>query len=103
MRGLVEELEAYADATGDEVTVVFDGRPWRLPDLKQVDARFAPTRRRDAADDEIVRIVAGDPDPSTLRVVTSDSGLAARVRSRGAEVEPVGRFRRRLDGLESAG
>jgi len=30
MRGLVEELEAFAGQNGDEVTVVFDGRPFDL-------------------------------------------------------------------------
>jgi uncharacterized protein YaiI (UPF0178 family) len=58
-----------------------------------VRVRIAPRRGRDAADDEIVRLV-GDEDRA--RVVTSDSTLAARVRARGAEVEGAGTFRNRL-------
>jgi predicted RNA-binding protein with PIN domain len=103
MRELVEELEAYAEETGDELTVVFDGRPRELAGKGLVDVRFAPRRGPNAADDEIVRIVGRDREPSTLVVVTSDSGLAARVRSLGAEVEPAMRFRRRLDRIESGG
>ena len=42
----------------------------------------APRRGRNAADDEIVRLVAEDPD---ALVVTSDAELAARVRALGAD------------------
>jgi hypothetical protein len=44
-----------------------------------------------------VTMVAGDPDPAAGRVVTSDRRLAERVRDLGAGVEPVSRFRRRVD------
>ena len=47
----------------------------------------------DAADDAIVGVVAADPEPEALRVVTSDRGLARRVRKLGAEVVPAGEFR----------
>jgi uncharacterized protein YaiI (UPF0178 family) len=57
---------------------------------------LAPRRGRDAADDEIARLVAADDDPGSLRVVTSDAALAARVRGLGASVEGAGAFRRRL-------
>jgi hypothetical protein len=53
----------------------------------------ARRRGRNAADDEIVRLVDGCDD---ARVVTSDAELVARVRALGAEVEGAGRFRRRL-------
>lgn len=87
MRALVERLAAF----GEPVTVVFDGRP---PDLAPahpaagVEVRFAGV-----ADDEIAALVAADPDPAGLCVVTSDSELAARVRAHGARVEGAGRFR----------
>jgi predicted RNA-binding protein with PIN domain len=95
MRELVEELERYAEATGDAVTVVFDGRPHELgPPDGLVEVVFASRRGRDAADDDIAELVAGG---SEAAVVTSDSGLSARVREHGAEVVSAGAFRRRLD------
>jgi hypothetical protein len=42
-------------------------------------------------------MVAGDPDPASVRVVTSDRRLVERVRGLGAGVEGSGRFRRRID------
>jgi predicted RNA-binding protein with PIN domain len=96
MRELVDELEVYADVSGDEVTVVFDGAPFPI-DPERVSVRFATRRGRDAADDEIARMVADDEAPAAVTVVTSDSRLADRVRSGGAEVESVTPFRRRLE------
>jgi predicted RNA-binding protein with PIN domain len=97
MRGLVDDLEAYGNATDDELTVVFDGRPRALPTREKVVVRFAPANGRDAADDEIDELAARDDSPSTLTVVTSDAELAGRVRSHGVEVESAKPFRRRLD------
>jgi predicted RNA-binding protein with PIN domain len=99
VRRLIDELDRYAAATGDQVTVVFDRRP---PDLSPgrhgaVEVAFATRRGRNAADDEIVAMVGGDPDPSSRQVVTSDRRLAERARDLGAVVEPTSRFRRRLD------
>src|SRR4051812_10140322 len=92
MRALAERLGAFADATGEPVTVVFDGQPFEVEaGSAQVD--FAPTRGRNAADDEIARRVAGDADPRTLSVVTSDRELVERVSEHGAEVVPAGTFR----------
>jgi uncharacterized protein YaiI (UPF0178 family) len=51
----------------------------------------ARRRGRDAADDEIVELVA----PGDL-VTTSDAALSARVRERGASVEGAGSLLRRL-------
>jgi predicted RNA-binding protein with PIN domain len=98
MEKLVEELGDHAAATGEAVTVVFDGEPFELrskPDA--VEVAFASRRGPDAADDEIVERVTRDPRPEALRVVTSDSRLAERVRAEGATVVSAGRFRRRLD------
>jgi predicted RNA-binding protein with PIN domain len=99
VRRLVAELDRFAAATGEDVTVVFDRRP---PDLEPgrhgaVEVGFASWRGRNAADHEIVRMVAADPDPGGLVVVTSDRRLAERVRELGARVEPSSRFRRRVD------
>jgi predicted RNA-binding protein with PIN domain len=99
VRRLIGELDRFAAATGVDLTVVFDRRP---PDLQPgrhgaVGVAFASRRGRNAADDEIVAMVAADPDPAAARVVTSDRRLAERVRHLGAGVEPSSRFRRRVD------
>lgn len=96
---LVGELDRFAAASGEDVTVVFDRRP---PDLDPgrhgaVEVAFASRRGRDAADHEIVAMVAADPEPGQFLVVTSDRRLAERVRDLGAAVEPSSRFRRRVD------
>jgi predicted RNA-binding protein with PIN domain len=96
MRELVDSLDAYAEASGDSVGVVFDGRPFDLSS-GTVEVAFASRRGRDAADDDIAARVAADPEPTALRVVTSDSELARRVREHGAEVVGAGAFRRRVD------
>jgi predicted RNA-binding protein with PIN domain len=99
VRRLIVELDRFAAATGDDLTVVFDRRP---PDLRPgrhgaVGVAFASRRGRNAADDEIVDLLAADPDPAGATVVTSDRRLAERVRDLGAGVEPSSRFRRRID------
>ena len=97
IRRLIEGLDAFAASTGDEVTVVVDGRSFEL-EAENVDVVFAPTRGRNAADDEIARMVAAAPDPHALTVVTSDRELVERVRAHGAEVVPARAFRSRLSG-----
>ena len=89
---------AFAAREGVPVTVVFDGAPFEaeVPGEAPLEIAFAARRGRDAADDEIARRVAGADDPAALTVVTSDAGLARRVREHGAEVVPAGRFRRGL-------
>jgi predicted RNA-binding protein with PIN domain len=98
MRELVEELGTFADATGDEVTVVFDGEPFEVDAPGGVDVRFASRRGRNAADDDIAALVERDDDPGAISVVSSDGDLARRVRDAGAAVLGAGEFRRRLDG-----
>jgi predicted RNA-binding protein with PIN domain len=97
MRDLVEELEAFAGRGGEEVTVVLDGKPFDL-EGDRVDVRFASRRGPNAADDDIAALVADDPEPGGLSVVTSDGDLARRVRGAGASVVGAGGFRRLLDG-----
>jgi hypothetical protein len=76
-RRLIDEIRAWAE---DDVTVVLDAGPDSLLGTRGgVTVMRAPRRGRDAADDEIVRLVGettGD-----ARVVTSDAALAARVRA----------------------
>jgi predicted RNA-binding protein with PIN domain len=95
-RRLAEELAEFAAAGGDEVSVVFDGKPFEI-DVPGVEVAFASRRGRDAADDDIAALVAADDQPEGLSVVTSDEGLAGRVRSHGAEVVGAGAFRRRME------
>jgi predicted RNA-binding protein with PIN domain len=96
MRDLVEELEAFAGRAGEEVTVVLDGKSFDL-EGDRVDVRFASRRGPNAADDDIAALVADDPEPGGLSVVTSDGDLARRVRDAGASVVGAGEFRRLLD------
>src|SRR5437660_7737276 len=63
VRRFIEELDRYASQKGEEVTVVFDRRP---PDVVPgrhgaVTVAFASRRGRNAADHEIVQMVAEDP------------------------------------------
>ena len=99
MRSLASALERYAEATGEEVTLVLDGRPFDLGRLERVNAVFAPGPGPNAADRVIERLVSEDEDPSAITVVTSDAALAAAVRAAGARVKGAGGFRRRLDEL----
>ena len=99
VRRLVEELDRYAAATGEDVMVVFDRQPPDLPAGAHGAAvvAFASRRGRDAADHEIVRMVAQDQAPESFRVVTSDRRLVERVQQLGAAVTSSTSFRRRLD------
>jgi len=62
---------------------------------------FASRRGRNAADHEILELVADDEAPMTLLVVTSDRALADCAKQRGAQVVSAGAFRRRLDEASS--
>jgi predicted RNA-binding protein with PIN domain len=98
-RRLVAELQALAARTGDDISVVFDGRPVAgMPEGVHDGIRVAYARRsgRDAADDRIVEDIAGDPDAGSLVVVTSDRALAERARASGARVEGAGSLTREL-------
>jgi predicted RNA-binding protein with PIN domain len=97
MRELVEELRAFAERSGDPVTVVLDGKPFELEGGGGVTVLFASRRGPNAADDDIAALVESDDDPAELSVVTSDGDLARRVREAGATVVGAGNFRRRLD------
>ena len=98
MRRLADDLDAYAATADTPVSVVFDGRARELGDHPHLAEIAFAQGGRGAADDEIARRVAADPEPGSVTVVTSDQGLAGRVRAAGGAVEPVGRFRARLAG-----
>jgi predicted RNA-binding protein with PIN domain len=81
---LVDMLERWAAADGEEVTVVFEQPP--SPPIRStvIVVTHAPRPRRDSADDEIVRLLAADAEPGAVRVVTSDLWLGHRVPPGGA-------------------
>jgi len=99
---LLRRLQHAATRSRDALTLVLDGRP--PADLAEgehggVEVRYARRRGRDAAADRIVELVAADPAPESLRVVTSDRDLVDRVTALGATTEGAGAFLRRLDSL----
>jgi hypothetical protein len=61
-----------------------------------VEVVFAPGGPN-AADDEIVRIVAASPRPASVTVVSSDRDLVHRAAQLGAEVMSAGSFLQRLE------
>jgi predicted RNA-binding protein with PIN domain len=97
MLRLVDRLERWAAASGEDVTVVFERQPSPPISSTVVAVAHAPRPRPDAADDEIVRRLEADADPSSIRVVTSDHWLADRARLIGAIVEPSAPFRARIE------
>jgi len=97
MLRLVDMLERWAAHEGEEVAVVFE-RPPRPPIRSTViEVRHAPRPKRDAADEEIIRLLRADSEPAAVRVVTSDRLLADLARGTGATVEGAESFRRRLE------
>jgi predicted RNA-binding protein with PIN domain len=98
MTHLVDLLERWAAAEGEDVVVVFE-RPPRPPLRSSViEIAHAPRPRADAADFEIVRRLEREPQPALVRVVTSDRWLADRAQSLGAAVHGADMFRSLIDG-----
>jgi hypothetical protein len=62
-----------------------------------IEIAHAPKPKPNAADDEIVRMVRADPNPASIRVVTSDHVLSDLVHALGATVESSASFRERID------
>jgi predicted RNA-binding protein with PIN domain len=94
---LVDKLDQWASAQGDEVTVVFERPPSTAITSSVVAVAHAPRAAANSADDEIVRLVQADTRPHDIRVVTSDKALIERVRSLGASVSPAESFRNLID------
>jgi predicted RNA-binding protein with PIN domain len=94
---LVDLLERWAAVTGEDVTVVFEKPP--NPPIRStvIVVAHAPKPKRDAADDEIVRMLGLDREPGAVRVVTSDIWLGDRVRAIGATVEAAAPFREQVE------
>jgi predicted RNA-binding protein with PIN domain len=101
-RRLLRRLQHAAARSGDDISLVLEGRP--LADVPEgehegVVVRYARRRGRDAADDRIAQLVATDDDSDELCVVTSDRALVERVTASGATTEGSGAFLRRLQRL----
>ncbi|HWC39737.1 MAG TPA: NYN domain-containing protein [Acidimicrobiales bacterium] len=99
-RDLVGRLQRLAAATGDEVTVVLDGRPQPdLPEGEHAGVRLLYAHRAgpDGADERIVSLVADEPEPWSIRVFTSDRGLRREAEQLGAAVEGASVLLARLD------
>ena len=94
---LVDMLERWAAASGEDVTVVFERPPSPPIRSSVVEVAHAPRPRPHSADDEIARRLAADPDPTQVRVVTSDRWLADHARAAGATVEPAEGFRAQIE------
>lgn len=90
---LVDLLERWAAAAGEEVTVVFERSP--SPPIRStvIEVAHAPRPKPHAADDEIVRRLRAVRDGAAVRVVTSDRWLAGQVSALGATVVPAESFR----------
>jgi predicted RNA-binding protein with PIN domain len=99
MARLVEQLERWVVATGEDVTVVFESRPRPPISSTVVEVAYAPKARANAADDEIVRRLRALEDVSQTRVITSDHALADLAGAAGAAVSPASAFRAELDAL----
>ena len=97
MLRLVDMLERWAAAEGEDVAVVFERPP--SPPIRStvIEVLHAPRPKANAADDEIVRLLRAATNPAHVRVVTSDRWLADQVWAAGASVEGSETFRARLD------
>jgi predicted RNA-binding protein with PIN domain len=97
MLRLVDLLERWAVAEGEDVVVVFERAP--SPPIRStvIEVAHAPRPRRDAADDEIIRRLRREPQPGLVRVVTSDRWLADQASAAGAGVHGSEMFRALLD------
>lgn len=105
-RRLAAEVQRWQHATGDRVTLVFDGGEQpelttlaneRNGEFEVVFAGPAGHSGRDAADHLIVELVeASCAEEADLTVVTSDAGLVGRLPP-GVTIVGAGRFRRQLD------
>ena len=97
MLRLVDLLERWAAAEGEDVVVVFERAPSPPIRSSVIEIAHAPRPRRDAADQEIVRRLKREPQPAMVRVVTSDRWLAEQASAAGAAVHGAETFRAMLD------
>jgi predicted RNA-binding protein with PIN domain len=94
---LVDLLERWSAASGADITVVFEQPPRPPIRSSVVEVAYAAKPKPNSADEEIVRLVRAAPDPSAVRVVTSDGVLSQQVSAAGASVYPAAAFRAEID------
>ncbi len=97
MHRLVDLLERWAAAEGEDITVVFERRASPPIHSTVIEVAHAPKPKADAADDEIIRLLKSATDPHVVRVVTSDRALVERAYAAGATVEGADSFRARIE------
>jgi predicted RNA-binding protein with PIN domain len=97
MVALVDRLDRWASAQGEDVTVVFERPPATAITSTVIEVAHAPKAAANSADDQIVRLVQADARPGEIRVVTSDKGLTDRIAALGASVYPAASFRDLID------
>jgi hypothetical protein len=99
MLKLVDVLERWAAAEGEDVIVVFEREP--SPPIRStvIEVKHAPKPKANAADDEIVRLLKAEAQPSIVRVVSSDRALVERAHAAGATVEGADSFRSRIESI----
>jgi uncharacterized protein YaiI (UPF0178 family) len=96
---LAAQLERWAAASGERVTVMLERRPRQPLPVELVTVEWASEPGRDAADREIVRRLGEWLGEGEVTVVTSDRDLAAKARAAGAAVEPSSGFRAKLESI----
>ncbi|HEX4363989.1 MAG TPA: NYN domain-containing protein [Solirubrobacteraceae bacterium] len=94
---LVDWLERWAAAEGEDVTVVFEQPPRPPITSTVIEVVWANRPRPNSADDEIVRRLRLETDPGSVRVVTSDGVLAMQVHAAGASTYPAAAFRGQME------
>ena len=97
MRRLVNLLEQWAAAEGEDVVVVFERKASPPIRSSVIEVSHAPKPRRDAADDEIIRRLRTESQPGLVRVVTSDRWLAEQAGHLGAGVHGADMFRSMIE------
>ena len=98
-RRLLRELPRFVRSSGEDVTVVFDGRP--LPDIRDGDSLDGVSvffaRRGADADHRILELAREATDPERILAVTSDRLLADCLRDLGITTIRSGQFRKMLE------
>jgi predicted RNA-binding protein with PIN domain len=95
---LVDLLERWAAANGDDVTVVFEQPPRPPITSSVIDVAHAPRPAANSGDFEIMRRVGAEANRGAVRVVTSDRWLADQARAAGTSVVGAEAFRSELEG-----
>jgi len=89
---LVRRLADFRATRRVSMTVVFDGASPGFPPDPGSGVRVLFCRQGRTADDEIKAMMAREPNPRSVTVVTSDNAIATHVRDFGARVVPSEEF-----------